>query len=662
MSDKELQPEEENQAVNPETPEVEPTAESEAETTTPAADETGETVEEPAAEEAVATTEELPEEVAEEIENGDAEETAEQEEAAQAVDYHSLTQSELLEHFKQLLLVKPVQDIKHEVEEIKNEFNARFNEEQAQKKEEFVAGGGNLIDFHYSTPLRKNFNSIYFDYKEKRNRYYQNLKKDLQANFEKRQELIEELKGLLNAEENINSTYKHFKDIQDRWHVAGPIPRDKYNTIWNTYRHHVENFYDFLHLNREFRDLDFKHNLDQKLKIVSRAEELAEEEDSNKSFRELQMLHKMWKEEIGPVAKEHREEIWQKFSAATKKIHDKRQAFLKEMDAGFEENLQKKQELIEQIKGLATGTKPNHRAWQQSIQKLQKMRDEYFELGKVPRNKTKEIWNEFKEATRSFNKEKNGFYKNQKKDQYSNLEKKRELIKIAEENKDSDDFEVVTPLMKKIQSDWKSIGHVPRKDSDSVWKSFKEACNHYFDRLHSQKNQASKEEQANLDSKNDLLIAIDGIKLSGDQEKDLATIQEQVDAWKKVGRVPFKQKGIEKKFNQAIDGLYGKLDLDKEATAIIRFENKINSMAADTDPRRLQKEEFFIGKKITETKDAIRQLENNLGFFQNAGPDNPLVKDVHQNIAKQKEELAVWQQKQQKVRSLRKQQEQQDQD
>ena len=234
MSDKELQPEEENQAVNPETPEVEPTAESEAETTTPAADETGETVEEPAAEEAVATAEELPEEVAEEIENGDAEETAEQEEAAQAVDYHSLTQSELLEHFKQLLLVKPVQDIKHEVEEIKNEFNARFNEEQAQKKEEFVAGGGNLIDFHYSTPLRKNFNSIYFDYKEKRNRYYQNLKKDLQANFEKRQELIEELKGLLNAEENINSTYKHFKDIQDRWHVAGPIPRDKYNTIWNT--------------------------------------------------------------------------------------------------------------------------------------------------------------------------------------------------------------------------------------------------------------------------------------------------------------------------------------------------------------------------------------------------------------------------------------------
>lgn len=662
MSDKELQSEEENKAAKPETPEVDPTPQAEADTSP-------QEEEQPAAEAAseepetvAASQEELPQEVAEQIENEEEDEAAEQEEAAQAVDYHALSPKELLEHFKELVQVKPVQDIKHEVEEIKNEFNARFNEEQAQKKEEFLAAGGNLIDFHYTTPLRKTFNSVYFDYKEKRNRYYQNLKKDLQANFEKRQELIEELKGLLNAEENINTTYKHFKDIQERWHVAGAIPRDKYNTIWNTYRHHVENFYDFLHLNREFRDLDFKHNLDQKLKIVSRAEELAESEDSNKSFRELQMLHKMWKEEIGPVAKEHREEIWQKFSAATKKIHDKRQAFLKEMDAGFEENLQRKEELVAQIKQLAADTKPNHRAWQQSIQKVQKLRDEYFGLGKVPRNKTKDIWNQFKEVTRSFNKEKNGFYKNQKKEQYSNLEKKRELIRIAEENKDSDDFEVVTPLMKKIQNDWKSIGHVPRKDSDGVWKSFKDACNHYFNRLHSQRNQAGKEEQANLEAKNELLKSLDTLKLSGDQDKDLKTIQEQVDAWKKLGRVPFKQKGIEKKFNQAIDSLYGKLNLDKQATELIRFESKINAMAADTDPRRLQKEEFFIGKKIGEVKDAIRQLENNLGFFQNAGSDNPLVKDVHTNIEKQKDELAVWQQKQQKIRSLRKQQQQEEQD
>jgi len=681
MSDKKLQPEEESKPVNPETPEVkaspeETTPKSEsAEKAPQEADTLSQTSEAPpeeevpqaeapeAAPEEVATTEEtaevpvseeLPQEVAKEIDNEEEEASTDQEEAAQALDYHSLSQEELLEHLKQLLLAKPVQDIKHEVEEIRSEFGARFNEEQAQKKEEFVAGGGNLIDFHYSTPLRKNFNSLYFDYKEKRNHYYQNLKKDLQANYEKRQELIEELKGLLNAEENINTTYKHFKEIQDRWHVAGQIPRDKYNTVWNTYRHHVENFYDFLHLNREFRDLDFKHNLEQKLKIVSRAEELSESEDSNKSFRELQMLHKMWKEEIGPVAKEHREEIWQKFSAATKKIHDKRQAFLKDMDASFEENLQKKEALVAQIKGLAESTKPNHRAWQQSIQKIQKLRDEYFEIGKVPRNKAKEIWNEFKESTRNFNKEKNGFYKNQKKEQFSNLAKKRELIKIAEENKDSDDFEVVTALMKKIQNDWKAIGHVPRKDSDSVWKSFKDACNHYFDRLHSQRNQASKEEQTNLEEKTAMLKALEGLELSGDQEQDLQTIQKQVSAWKNVGRVPFKQKGIDKRFNKIIDGFYSKLNLGKEETEMIRFESKISNMAGDDDPRRMQKEEFFIGKKISETKDSIRQLENNLGFFQNAGPDNPLVKDVHDNINKQKQELEVWQMKQKKIRALRK--------
>lgn len=634
MSDKELQPEEEQQPVQ------EPTTETETPTTPPTEDE------------AVPVTESLPEEVAQEVENEEEAAEEEQEDAAQAVDYHSLSQKELLEHLRNLLKDRPIQDIKHDVEEIKNEFGSQFAEEQAAKKEEFIASGGNLIDFHYSTPLRKEFNSLYFDYKEKRNQYYQNLKRDLQANFTKRQELIEELKGLLNAEENINTTYKHFKDIQDRWHVAGPIPRDKYNTIWNTYRHHVENFYDFLHLNREFRDLDFKHNLDQKLKIVSRAEELAESENVNKAFRELQMLHKMWKEEIGPVAKEHREEIWQKFSAATKLIHDKRQSYLKDQDANFEDNYVKKHEVVQQITTLAAETKPNHRAWQQSIQKVQKLRDAYFELGKVPRNKAKEVWNEFKESTRAFNRAKNGFYKNQKKEQYSNLEKKRELIKIAEENKDSDDFEAVTPLMKKIQNDWKSIGHVPRKDSDAIWKAFKDACNHYFNRMHSQRNEASKEEQDNLEQKQSLLDAIGKLKLSGDKDQDLKTIQEQVEAWKSIGRVPFNKKNIQKKFNQAIDGLYGKLDLDKQATEMIRFENKINSMAAQEDNRKIQNEAFFIGKKITETKDAIRQLENNLGFFSNAGTDNPLVKDVHDNIAKHKEALEMWQLKLKKVRDL----------
>ncbi|AVI49784.1 DUF349 domain-containing protein [Pukyongia salina] len=593
------------------------------------------------------------EEEEEEVSSSDDEDEEETQEVEEEKDYHSLSKKELVAELKELLNSKQVQQIKNEVEEIRSEFNAKFNEELEHEKEEFLANGGNIIDFHYTTPLKKEFNSLYFDYKEKRNHYYRSLKKDLSANLERRQELIEELKGLLNAEENINTTYKHFKDIQERWHTAGPIPRDKYNLIWNTYHHHVENFYDFLHLNREFRDLDFKHNLEQKLKLITRAEELQQEEDINKAFRELQMLHKMWKEEIGPVAKEYREEVWEKFSAATKVIHDKRFEYLKEMESTFEDNLEAKKKIVEQITEVTAATKPSHQNWQNAIKKVQALRDQYFEIGKVPRLNNKEIWNAFKESTRNFNKAKNNFYKNQKKEQYTNLEKKRELIKIAQENKDSDDFEVVTPLMKKIQADWKKVGHVPRKDSDKIWKEFKEACNYYFDRLHSVKNEANKEEVEHLETKTKMLEEIKNLELSGSKDEDLKLIKEKIGEWKKVGRVPFKKKSIEQQFNKELDTLFGKMDLNKKEAEMIKFENKLNSMVSQEDERKLKNEHFFISKKIDETKDEIRQLENNLGFFQHVDDSNPLVMEVHQNIARHKEQLEVWKAKLKRIKKVR---------
>lgn len=567
-------------------------------------------------------------------------------------DYHSLSKKALIAEFDTLLKARPIQEIKNEVEEIITEFNAKISEELEAKKEEFLAEGGNIIDFQYTPPLKKEFNSLYFDYKEKRSNHYKNLKKNLQDNLANRLELIEELKGLLNAEENINTTYKHFKEIQERWHVAGAIPRDKYNIVWNTYHHHVENFYDFLHLNREFRDLDFKHNLEQKIKLIGRAEELAHESDVNKAFRELQMLHKMWKEEIGPVAKEYREEVWDKFSESTKVIHDKRHELQKQEEQSYELNLEKKNELIEEINQVVVSTKPSHQAWQNAIKKVQELRDAYFGTGKVPKANNKEIWARFKDATRKFNNEKNSFYKNQKQEQYKNLELKKELIKIAEENKDNTDFEVVTPLMKKIQNDWKQIGHVPRKDSDKIWKVFKAACNHYFNQLHAQKDETNKEDQENYEAKSKLLESVSTIELTGEHKSDLKKIKEQIAAWKEIGRVPYGKRQIERKFNKVLDGLFGQLNLGKNETELIKFENKISSMVSQEDERKLQNEQFFISKKITETRDEIRQLENNLGFFQNAKSDNPLVKEVHKNIAAQKEQLEVWKAKLSKIKSV----------
>lgn len=588
-----------------------------------------------------------------EIASSDDEESEEDsEEDEETTDYHSMSQKELVESLKNLLKTGKIQEIKKEVDEIRHEFNTQFDDELNEKKEEFIAQGGNIIDFHYSSTLKNEFNSLYFEYREKRNNYFKNLKKDLQANLQKRLELIEELKGLIDVEENINTTYKHFKDIQERWREAGPIPRDGYNTVWNNYHHHVENFYDFLHLNREFRDLDFKHNLEQKLKIINRAEELANEDNVNKAFRELQLLHKMWKEDTGPVAKEYRDDVWDRFSTATKVIHDKRAEYQKEIEKDFEKNLELKNEITNRIKELAENTKNSHQAWQQGIKALEKLREEFFKAGKVPAKNNDESWTNFKEAVRNFNRKKNQFYKNQKKEQFTNLAKKQELIKIAEENKDSDDFEVVTPLMKKIQNEWKQIGHVPRKDSDKIWKQFKAACNHYFDRFHASRNKASEDEVKNLEEKNTLLEELKAFDLSGEPKSDLKYIKEKISAWKDIGRVPFAKKNIESKFNKTIDALFKKLDVSKKEIELIKYDNKLNNITSHDDDRKIQNERFFITKKIEEVKQEINQLENNLGFFQYVDDSNPMVKEVHRNIQRHKDELELWKEKLKKLKEV----------
>ncbi|MHA6279985.1 DUF349 domain-containing protein [Salinimicrobium sp. CAU 1759] len=591
---------------------------------------------------------EVDEAVAEDSED----ETTHERHGIEKKDYHAMSKEALADELEKLVKQEKVQAIKEHVEEIRAEFNAKFDEEMEEKKEEFLAEGGNIIDFHYSTPLKKRFNSLYFDYKEKRNKYYQQLKQDLNQNLEKRLEIIEELKGLIDVEENINTTYRHFKELQDRWKTAGPIPRDKYNTVWNTYHHHVENFYDFLHLNREFRDLDFKHNLEQKLKIISRAEELTQETDTNRAFRELQMLHKMWKEDLGPVEKEYREDIWQKFSDATKQIHDKRQEYFEQLEKEFEKNLEKKQQIIEQIREIAEGNYSSHKQWQQKITEVEALREAFFNAGKVPRHVNDETWKKFKETVRSFNRNKNAFYKNQKKEQYENLEKKQELVKIAEEHKDSNDFKATTPLMKKIQADWKSIGHVPRKDSDKIWKKFKAACNHYFDRLHASRNEENKEENEAFEQKRELLDKLKNVELTGDRKKDLPTIKNFIEEWKKLGRVPHSKRYIEGKFNKALDQAFDKLDLDKKQSEMLKYENKVQALEDSDDSRKLNNEHYFLTKKIEETKAEIRQLENNLQFFSNVDDKNPLVQDVHKNIKNHKEQLKIWKEKLEKVKSL----------
>lgn len=590
----------------------------------------------------------------EEIENSNAEDAEDESNAErhslEQKDYHSMELEQLVSELEKLLKNHKIQTISKLVNEIKSEFNAKFSALLEEKKEQFIADGGNSIDFYYTNDAKKRFSTAYKDYKQAINTYYNEREQTLKKNLQNRLTIIEEIKGLLSVEENINSTYKHFKELQEKWRNAGPIPRDKYNNAWNTYHHHIERFYDFLHINRDLRDMDFKHNLEQKLKIIERAEALAAQDNINHTFRELQVLHKLWKEDLGPVAKEHRENIWERFSKATKMIHNKRQEYYADLDKAYEKNLERKKEIIAQIESLNTDASNNHGVWQKRIKELEALRETFFNAGKVPLKDNEATWAKFKDAVREFNRSKNAFYKNLKKEQFSNLQKKLDLIKIADENKDSDDFETITPLMKKIQSEWKSIGHVPRRDSDKVWNQFKGACNHYFDRLHAERKAENLELFDAFDKKKALLESIKSFEFSEEPMKDIELLQGKIKEWKTIGHVPQNKRFIDGKFYKAIDATFDKLKMDKAKLEMIRFESKLESLANPDNTRLLDNEQNFIRKKIDTIKSEINQLENNLLFFSNVDNSNPMVKDVYNNIEKQKKSLVTWKDKLKKIR------------
>ncbi|QLE02305.1 DUF349 domain-containing protein [Galbibacter sp. BG1] len=567
------------------------------------------------------------------------------------LDYHAMSMEALVEEMERLLKKEKVQAIKRHVDQIKSEFDLKFQELLEQKKEDFINEGGNEIDFVYSTTAKKKFNELYGEYKEKRNQYYKNLENRLNANLENRLEIIEELKGLINVEENINDTYKHFKELQERWRNAGPIPRVSYNDVWRTYHHHVEIFYDFLDLNRDLRDLDFKHNLEEKEKIISQAEALAEIGDVNKAFRELQLLHKIWKEDLGPVDREHRDEIWNRFSAATRVIHQKRQEYFKNQDAIHEANLVVKEEIIKKIDAVTKQPANSHSGWQKQIKEVEALREDFFNAGRVPYKVNEQTWAAFKETVRKFNRNKNSFYKNLKKDQQQNLDKKMELVKLAQSLKDSEDWEETTPIMKKIQADWKKIGHVPRKYSDKIWNEFKAACNFYFDRLHAKKNEHFKDEMEAFEQKKAFLDELKTYELSGDKEKDLEQIKGFIADWKAIGRIPHSKKSIEGKFNKILDALFKKLDLDKQKAELIKYGNKLDQLANADNNTLINNERIFIRRKIDEVKSEIRQLENNLQFI-NADESNPIVKEVLKNIEKHREDLNLWKAKLKKIKNI----------
>jgi hypothetical protein len=579
------------------------------------------------------------------------EEDKEQSESTETrVNYEDLSLEDLIKAFETLLKSENIYDVRNSINQVKTNFNAKFSALISEKKEAFLAEGGNAIDFQYSSPLKKQFNELSKTFRERHQAFQKNRTQELNQNLEIRLQIIEEIKGLINVEGDINSAYNTFKNLQERWRNTGRIPSSENNNTWNNYRHHVEIFYGFLHLNRDLRDLDYKHNLEQKQKIIASTEALANETDLNRAFRELQALHKIWKEELGPVAKEHKDELWERFSAATKVINNKRQEYYNQLEKTFEENLKIKNEIIAQITTISEKSINSHKEWQNAIKEIETLREAFFKTGKVPSKHNEKTWSSFKEAVRTFNKNKNTYYKTLKKNQSENYKKKLELVEIAEQNKENEDLETTLILMKNIQSKWKTIGHIPRKDSDKLWKRFRGACNAFFDRYHEQKNNGSEEEVANFELKKTLLDTLKAFELGDDKDKNLEALNEFSSQWKKLGAVAQSKRYINGKFFKMLDGFYSKLGLNKEAMDDLKYSLKLETISQDQ--HLFNKEITFIRKKIDEIKSEINQLENNLQFFSNVEDDNPLVKEVHKNIDKYKTDLKSWNAKYSKIKKM----------
>lgn len=572
------------------------------------------------------------------------------------LDYEAMDMALLVEELQKLVTSEAVMSIKLHVEEIKKAFLAKYHNLLEEKREEFAAENQDTNEtFEYHFPLKNKFDQYYTNYKDQKNAHFKSLQTNLKSNLDNRLAIVEELRNLIDPQANIKDTLKHFNDLRDRWKNAGPIPKDKYNHVWNNYHFHVENFYDYLHLDREARDIDFKHNLDLKLKIIARVEELIKEEDINKSFRELQDLHKIWKEDIGPVSKEHRDEIWNKFSELTKQMHDNREKLFEKLRGVELENLAVKKEIIAKIEILATEKVNSHSQWLLQIDKVEALRNAFFSAGKVPSEVNEATWSAFKTAVRNFNSFKNSFYKDIKKDQTDNLNKKIALVAKAKELQESEDFAATTPIMKQIQEEWKQIGHVPRKYSDKIWNEFKEACNHYFAKVKEQRNEENSEEIAAFESKKAYLESIKEFQLTGDHKTDLESIKKHIENWKNFGKVPFPRRHIEGKFNKILDALFAKLSLSKKETDMMRFSNRMENLSESNDIRKLDNEKIFLMRKIEEVQNEIFQLENNIQFFtntKNAKKENSIVLEVRKNIAIHKESLEVWKEKLHQLRNL----------
>lgn len=547
------------------------------------------------------------------------------------IDYSSYSIEALIDAYEKLANGEDWLKQHKTLQNINQNFEVKFQEDIEKQKKQFEKEGGNEIDFFFKPEYKIRFDQVSYEYRKKRRTHYKELEATQKVNLERRKSIIEEIKKLIDQNQIDSNTYKSFRTLQESWYNTGQVPRGESQNLWETFKHHVERFYAFLHLDREFRELDYKHNYEEKLKIIERAEALQDYPDVMKASRDLNILHQKWKNDLGPVAKEHREDLWERFQKATKVIQARRQEYQKDAAGAMKENMAKKESLLKEMHKLIEELPQKHNGWQQAIKKFNSLREEFKTIGYVPAKESKASWKSFREVGSLFMSKKNQFYKEQKKVFNENIEGKKNLIQQSKEILDGDNWEDQIQVMKDLQKEWKTIGFVPRKLDNKLWNEFSQIQKEYFDRIKSGYQKLTEEQEALLKKKTSHLKKISSKKFTAEMEAMKKEYFECWEEWNAIGSLDSKNESkLNQEFSLVLMSLIKNSELDKkEKDQVIE---SLNTTVLQNDPKRLEKEFQNAKTNLSNLKAELTQLENNLEFFSNSSSENPLYKNVEKQI------------------------------
>ena len=570
-------------------------------------------------------------------------ETEEEELIEDSVELAELNKLQLVELLEETVKNNDVQAIKDKVAAIRLHFNKLNKEDMDNELEQFLQGGGAIEAYqHKEDPLEQRFNEAFGIFKTNRAKQNEDLEKQKAENLAKKQALLEELKGIIASDESLKKTYDDFRALQDRWKEIGAVPSSENSNLWNTYHFLVEKFFDKVRIGRELRDLDMKKNLDSKIELCEKAEELLDEKSMTKAFKTLQKLHEDWKE-IGPVPQEKKDEIWERFKAASDKINQIRREHYAKLQEGQNENLETKKALCEKAEEIVNEEYASVNAWQKKSGELSEIFKVWKTVGPASKKDNEEIWARFKASMDTFFAKKKEFFVSMKDKQTENLERKTQLCIEAEALMESNEWKNTTEQLKKLQEEWKTIGPVPKRHTDKIWKRFRAACDTFFNRKNEHFSGMRGEEEANLAAKKALIESIMAFQLGPNRNENMDAIKAFQKQWIEIGHVPMRQKdAINKEYRELIDGLFDAMRRNQNENSTNEFREMMEVWKDDPSGNdKMRRERLTLQNKIQKLRDEIAVLENNIGFFSNSKNSELMRAEYEKKINNAKNDLKV---------------------